>query len=166
MRATVTGGGRRQSSPSTMGTISKRLARGQPAPWRGLEDRLEEAPGEALGNVADILGRALRDDAPAAVAALGAQVDHPVRGLDDIEVVLDDDDRVAVVAQPVQHRQQQVDVVEVQARGGLVEDEERTSGVAFRKLEGKLHALRFAPGERGRALAELDVAEPDLEERR
>src|SRR5450631_3856024 len=164
MWATVTGGGRRQSSPSTMGTISKRLARGQPAPWRGLEDRLQEAPGEALGDVADILGRALRDDPSAAVASLGAQVDHPVRGLDHVEVVLDHDDGVAVVAQSVQHREQQVDVVEVQAGRRLVEDEERAPRVALGELERKLHALRFAPGKGGRALPELDVAESHLEE--
>src|SRR5476651_674281 len=145
MRATVTGGGRRQSSPSTMGTISKRLARGQPAPWRGLEDRLQEAPGEALGYVADILGRALRDDASTAVASLGAQVDHPVRGLDDVEVVLDHDHRVAMVAQPVQHREQQVDVVEMQAGGGLVEDEERAPRVALGKLQREFHSLCLSP---------------------
>src|ERR1700686_1557809 len=124
MRATVTGGGRRQSSPSTIGTISKCLARGHPAPRRRLEDRLQEAPGEALLDVADVLWRALRDDATAAVASLGTEVDHPVRRLDHVEVVLDHDDRVAMVAQSVQHGEQQVDVVEVQARGRLVEDEE------------------------------------------
>src|SRR5258708_2847782 len=103
MRATVTGGGLRQSSPSTMGTISRRLARCHPATRRGFEDRLQEATGEALLDVADVLGRALRDDAPAAVAALGAEVDHPVRRLDHVEVVLDHDDGVAVVAQAVQN---------------------------------------------------------------
>ena len=35
------------------------------------------------------------DDQAAARAALGAQVDDPVGGLDDVQVVLDDDDGVA-----------------------------------------------------------------------
>ena len=81
---------------------------------------------------------------PAAVAALGPEVDDPVGGLDHVEVVLDHHHRVAVVAQAVQHLEQQVDVVEVQARGGLVEDEERAPGVALGQLQRELHALRLA----------------------
>src|SRR5258708_27374704 len=53
----------------------------------------------------------------------------------------------------------------MQAGRGLVEDEERAPGVALGKLERELHALRLAARERGRALPELDVAEPHFEER-
>ena len=89
----------------------------------------------------------------------------PVGGLDDVEVVLDHDDGVAGVAQLVQHLQQQVDVGEVQAGGRLVEDVQRAAGVALGELERELDALRLAARERGRALAELDVAEADVEQR-
>jgi hypothetical protein len=41
----------------------------------------------------------------AAVAALGAEVDDPVGALDDIEVVLDDDERVAGVGEAVEDLQ-------------------------------------------------------------
>jgi hypothetical protein len=61
----------------------------------------------------------------AAVAAFGAEVDDPVGGLDDFEIVLDHDDRVALVDQLVQHFEQLGDVVEMQAGGRLVEDVER-----------------------------------------
>ena len=44
-------------------------------------------------------------DLATADAAFRTEVDDPVSGLDDVEVVLDDDDGVAVVAQPVQYRQ-------------------------------------------------------------
>jgi len=44
-------------------------------------------------------------DLAAADTAFRAEIDDPVGGLDDVEVVLDDDDGVAVIAQPVQHRQ-------------------------------------------------------------
>jgi hypothetical protein len=67
----------------------------------------------------------------AAVAAFGAHVDEPVGGLDDVEVVLDDDHGVAVVAQAVEHAEQHLDVGEVQAGGGLVEDVEGAAGVAL-----------------------------------
>ena len=57
-------------------------------------------------------------DFAAAESAFRAEVNDPVGGLDDIEVVLDDDDGVAVIAQPVQYRQQLCDVMEVQAGAG------------------------------------------------
>src|SRR6516164_1312053 len=51
----------------------------------------------------------------ATVSGVGAQVDNPVGRLDHVQVVLDDDDRVAQIDQAVQHLKQLVDVVEVQA---------------------------------------------------
>ena len=70
----------------------------------------------------DILGGSDRDDLPAALSPFRAQVDDPVGGLDDIEIVLDDDHGVTVIAQAVLHPQQLLDVVEMQPRGGFVED--------------------------------------------
>ena len=40
----------------------------------------------------DRFGRAGADKVPAAIAAFRTEVDHPVRRLDDFEIVLDDDD--------------------------------------------------------------------------
>ncbi len=67
----------------------------------------------------------LRDDAAPGVAAFRTEIDDPVRFGDDVEVVLDHDNRVAGVHQPVQHAQELLDVGHVQADGGLVEDVER-----------------------------------------
>src|SRR5579864_4202196 len=41
------------------------------------EQRRQELAGIALGGGGDVLGRALGDDAPAAVAALGAEIEDP-----------------------------------------------------------------------------------------
>jgi hypothetical protein len=101
----------------------------------------------------------------AAGAAFGAQVDQPVGGLDHVQVVLDHDDGVAGVAQLVQHLQQQPDVVEVQAGGGLVQDVQRAPGVALAQLQRQLHALRLAARQRGGALAQADVAQAHVEQR-
>jgi hypothetical protein len=65
---------------------------------------------------------------PPPVAALGAEVDDPVGRLDDVEVVLDDDDRVAGVDELLQHVEQPADVREVQAGRRLVEDVDRLAG--------------------------------------
>ena len=65
---------------------------------------------------------ALGNDAAALIAAFGTEVDQPVRGLHDVQVVLDHDNGVAGVPQPHQHLEQQLDVVEVQAGSRFVED--------------------------------------------
>ena len=56
-----------------------------------------------------ILRRALRHDPAAAVAALGAEIDHPVRFRDQIEVVLDYDGRVPGIDDSCPFRQLQLD---------------------------------------------------------
>src|ERR1700677_3419474 len=69
-----------------------------------------------------LFGWAAGNDAPAVIAALGPQVHHPVRGLDDIEIVLDHDDRIALIAQALQHYEQLRDIGEMQTRGRLIEN--------------------------------------------
>ena len=69
------------------------------------------------------------------------------------------------VDQLLQHFQQLLHVVEVQAGGGFVEDVEGAAGGAFGEFLGELDALRLAAGERGGLLADLDVAEADALER-
>ena len=59
-----------------------------------------ERAGENLARIRfldarNLLGRALRDDAAAAFAAFGAEIDDPVGLFDDVEMVLDDEDGVA-----------------------------------------------------------------------
>ncbi len=49
--------------------------------------------------------------------------------------------------------------------GRLVENVEGAARLALAQLAGQLHALRFAAGERGRALAQVHVAEADVDQR-
>src|SRR4051812_2161728 len=144
------------------------LALGRPAPRlgrRGLDERLQKLAGVRAGRARDLLGRAAGDDLAAVLAALGTHVDDPVGRLDDVQVVLDDDDRVPLVDQAVQDVEQALDVREVQARGRLVEDVERAARGDLRELGRELHALRLATRQRRRRLAETDVTEPDGVER-
>ena len=78
--------------------------------------------------------------------------------------MFDHHDRVARVAQLVQHLEQQLDVGEVQAGGGLVQDVERAPGVAFGEFERELDALGLAAREGGRALAQGDVGQAHVEQ--
>src|SRR6185437_13113902 len=108
----------------------------RPKPTRmALEHRLQIRTRIAAGRVPHLLGRAFGDDVTPAGAAFRPQIDHPVGGLDDIEIVLDDDDGVAVVAQAMQHRQQHFDVVEMQTGRRLVQNVERAAGIALGQLE-------------------------------
>ena len=111
------------------------------------------------------LWRPFRHDRPAPHPALGTEVDDPVRGLDHVEVVLDHEHGVAPVDQAMQHVQQHAHIFEVQAGRRLVENVQRAARVAFREFRRELDALRFAAGQRRRALAEMDVAESDIIQR-
>ena len=113
----------------------------------------------------DALRRARRHDAPALRSGAGADVDHPVRVLDEVEVVLDEQHRVAPVDEPVQDAQQVRRVLEREARRRLVEDVERLACGALRELARQFDALRLAAAQRRRRLAEPDVAEPHRLER-
>ena len=70
-----------------------------------------------------------------------------------------------MIAQAVQHAQQQVDIVEMQTGRRLVQYVQRAPGIALREFERQFHALRFAAGEGRRALTERDVAEAHVEQR-
>jgi hypothetical protein len=80
------------------------------------------------------------------VSPAGAEVDEPVgvghHGL----VVLDDDDRAAVVDQ-------------VEAGGRLVQ---HVGGGRLGHVDGQLELLPLAPGQGGERLAEAEVAEADV----
>ena len=99
----------------------------------------------ARGDLHDLFRRSLGDDAAPAAAAFWPEIDDPVGSLEDVEVVLDHDDRIAMVAEPVQHGQQHLDVVEMKARRRFVEDIERAPGVAFRELERELTRCASPP---------------------
>ena len=129
----------------------------------------------------DLLRVALRDDAPTACAAFGAQVDDPVGLGDHVEVVLDHDDRVAGIDEPVQHAHQLLDVGHVQTDRRFIEHVERALGAravrrpvrrdaaavarALRRRASSVTSLmRCAspPDSVGTLLAQRQVAEADV----
>src|SRR3990167_7677415 len=63
-----------------------------------------------------------RDDLSPFVPSFGSEIDDPVGRLDDVEIVLDDDDRVPLVDKLVEDVQEHPDVFEVEARRRLIED--------------------------------------------
>ena len=96
-------------------------------------------------------------------AGAGPHVDEVVGGAHHRLVVLDDEHRVAEVAQALQGADQAVVVGGVEADRRLVADVEHAHQ-AGADLRREPNALRLAAGEGGRAAVERQVVEPDLDE--
>src|SRR5437016_7782083 len=153
--------------PSAVASSSARSAcRRVIAPSGRSRDVPKVASRGRVGAASDVLRGSLRHDAPACIAGTRSHLDHPVGPLDDVEMVLDHEHRMAGVDEPVEHRAQRPDVVEVQPCRRLVEDIELAPGAAFstreRELAGDLQALGLTARQRGRGLAEPQIAQPDL----
>src|SRR5690606_27753076 len=152
-------------------------------PARAGEHELAPAPGPPLGRDGDlplarqasargaVLGRALREllrraraEEPAAVGARArAEVHEEVRRLDHLAVVLDDEDRVAEVAEVAERGDELAVVARVQPDRRLVEDVEH-AGELRADLGGEPDPLALAAGERPRRAVEREVVEPDVEQ--
>ena len=114
--------------------------------------------GRVLG---DLLRRPGGDDVAAVFAGAGAEVDEVVGGHHRPLVVLDDDHRVAEVAEPVEGRDQLLVVALVEADRGLVEDVHDADQVRA-DLGREPDPLRLAARQRAGAAAQREVADADV----
>ena len=126
-----------------------------------LPDR--NAPVIDPGDAHQVVDRAGHHDVAAVLARARTDVDHPVGGADGVLVVLDDDQRVAEVAQPGQRLDQPVVVPLVQADRRLVQHVQHADQ-AGADLRGQPDPLRLAAGQRGGRPVEGQVVEPDVEQ--
>ena len=117
-----------------------------------------------VGTGGDRLGRSGHHHPSAAGSSFGSEIDDPVGGLDDIEVVFDHQDGVPLVDEPVEHVQQFADVGKVQAGGGFIEQVDCAAGGPFAQFACELDPLGFASRECRGGLAELEVFESDVTE--
>ena len=76
--------------------------------------------GRGVGTAGEGFGGALGDHLATVFAALGAHINHPVGGFDDVEIMLNDNHRVAAVHEFAEDGEQALDVGGVEAGGGLV----------------------------------------------
>ena len=129
------------SSPSARG-LAARSVRVRPAFG---ERRAKIPSGVRRLDLRDLLRRPGRHHHPAAFAAFRAEIDDVVRGLDHVEIVLDDEQRVARLEQLPERGQQLRDVVEVQAGRRLIENVEQPFAAMRRQMRGNLDPLRLAP---------------------
>ena len=131
---------------------------------RPIEIRGQRLAGVGLLHARDLLGRALGYDAAAFFSAFGAEIEDPVGVADDVQVVLDDDDRVSEIGETVQNVEQLAHIVEMQSGGRLVQQIKSFSGLALAEFAGELDALGFASGERDGRLTEVNVSQADVDQ--
>ena len=111
----------------------------------------------------DLRGRPLGDDVAAVLARARPHVDEPVGAAHHLLVVLDDEDGVAEVAEPLERPDQPVVVALVQPDRGLVEDVEDADELRA-DLGREPEPLRLAARERRRGAVEREVADADVVE--
>ena len=91
----------------------------------------------------DFFGGATGNELSTSATSFGAHVYEVVGCADDVEVVLNDDDRIAFLYQSIEHAEQHSDIFEVEPRGGFVENVYRLPRVAFGEFRSEFHALTF-----------------------
>ena len=91
------------------------------------------------------LGRPGCNNLPARMSAFGTEIDDVVSGLDEVEMMLDQQDGVPGVHQPVQRFQQTLDVGQVQTGRRFVQDVDGLLlSLEDAELSGDFDPLRFA----------------------
>ena len=100
------------------------------------------------GSFANCSGVPSATIAAAMNARFRAEIDDVIRGLDDIQVVFDDDQGVAAVHQLMKKTQKRGNIVEMQTGRRFVENQESVPAVflALRKVTDELQTLRFTSG--------------------
>src|SRR6185369_2386450 len=104
---------------------------GSQLPFSQLQQFPQILPGIRPSHLGHHLRRTGGDNLPTLVAPFRPQIDDPVGSLYDIEIVLDDNNRIATLHQLVQHLQQLGDVSEVKSCCRLVQDVDGPAGSSF-----------------------------------
>ena len=119
--------------------------------------------GQRLGLAPYLARSAEKYDFAAALAGAGAHVENAVRLQHDLRIVLDDDQRVARVAQPLHHADDPLHVARMQADGRLIQHEQ---GVDQRGSQrgGQVDPLHFAARQRARLAIERQITQADIDE--
>ena len=84
----------------------------------------ESATGGRVFTCGDLAWRTLDDQLPPILPGTGAEIDHPIRLGDNIQVMLHNDDGVARVGELPQGPDEYGHVLAVQSGGGLIEQVE------------------------------------------
>src|SRR5215467_6055437 len=116
----------------------------------------------------NFLGWALSHNVAAGLAALRSEINDPIGFAYDVEIMLDDDDRVSDIDQPVEHINQSLNIGHVQTDRRLLEQKQISFGPALEQIRlleageqmsDQLDALSFSAAESGAGLTKFEVAQ-------
>src|SRR5678815_1963160 len=96
--------------------------------------------------------------------AVRPEINNPVGGLNDVQMVLDNDYRVAQVCQSIENVEQLFHVVEVKASRRFVKDIQGLASRPFAKLLCELDALRLATRKGRSGLSQTNVTQSHVDE--
>ncbi len=96
---------------------------------------LKKAAGVAGLARGDLFGYSLGNDLPAFIPSFRPEIDDPIRAFDHVKVVFDDQHGMAGINEALKDFEQQADIVEVQAGGGFVEEEQCAFQIRSSKSE-------------------------------
>ncbi|OPZ73930.1 MAG: hypothetical protein BWY82_00931 [Verrucomicrobia bacterium ADurb.Bin474] len=128
--------------------------------------RPKRNPGRSIQR-GDPLRGSLRDNPPTIFSGIRTHLNNPIRGTDDIQMMLDHHDAVPHFDDALKHSQQLLHVLPVKSSGGLIEQKQALSRTGIRLLNRPhdLEPLRFATRERVHCLPHLQVSQADLSQR-
>ena len=112
----------------------------------------------SAGALARSRSGSVEHDLAAVFAGSGSDIEHAIRGLHHLRIVLDHDQRVAGVAQALHDADDAVDVARMQADRRLIEHEQ---GVDQRSAErrGEIDPLHLAAGQGARLAVEIQISQ-------
>ncbi len=119
--------------------------------------------GEGVSYLCYFFWRTFGHDVTTPIATFGTQVDDMISDFDDVKIVFDDDDGIAFVNQPVQSLNQFGHIVGVQANGWFVENIDGATGGDLGEFAAELDALRFAAAQCRGWLAQVDIAQTNVD---
>src|SRR5262249_45986843 len=119
---------------------------------------------ERFSACGDLVRLALRDEVATSVAGAGAKVHNKIRAANRILIMIDDQYRIAQIAQTFERTEQAFVVACVEADAGLIEHIKNTAQPRA-DLRGEANALRFAARKGRGGAIEAQIAEPNSEQK-
>src|SRR5699024_6015951 len=104
----------------------------------------------------------LRYHLTSAVTTLRTHVDEPVGTLDDVQVVFNDDHRIALLHQPLKDPHELADVLKMQTRGRFIQYVHRSPRVTLLQFTGELHPLGITTRQCWSRMPQTYVSQSDL----
>ncbi len=162
---------KRKSDVETMQVVAGDVGEPQPAARRAGRTQTRRGPGKKMvarlrrNDRREAGGRPAVDHVPTGFAGSRADVDQPVGPAHHLQIVFDDEQRVAGCLETLQGGEKRFAIGRMEPRGRFVEHIDDAEQLR-RQLGRKPQALQFTRGERRRAAFQCEIAETQVDERR